>query len=82
MLLLTAECGQRSGQTPRYPKGYAERYALAYAKRYPLGLPSGRAERLALEWGYPLGRRKTQGNAAQDRLRRFIYPRMGTAEYR
>ncbi len=26
-----------SGQTPRYPKGYAERYALAYAKRYPLG---------------------------------------------
>ena len=33
----------RSGATPRYPKG----------------LPSGRAERLALEWGYPLGRRKT-----------------------
>ena len=42
--LLTAECGQRSGQTPR--------------------------------------RRKTQGNAAQDRLHRFIYPRMGTAEDR
>ena len=49
---MTAECGQRRGQTPRY------------AKRYPLG------------------RRKTQGNAAQDRLRRFIYARMGTAEYR
>ena len=42
-----------SGQTPRYPKG----------------LPSGRAERLALEWGYPLGRRQTQGNADQERER-------------
>ncbi len=26
--------------------------------RYPKGLPSGRAKRLALEWGYLLGRRK------------------------
>ena len=44
------EGSRTCGQTPRYPKGYAERYALA--------LPSGCAKRLALEWGYPLGWRE------------------------